>query len=49
MSINKPYKLAISVGYHTFDVTNDTWDKIPAILDEADSMLYKNKRSRKAK
>lgn len=46
---NKPFRLGISVGYKSFVVTDDTWHRISSFLDEADNMLYENKRARKAK
>ena len=47
-SIDKPYRLEISVGYKAFEITPDSWNEVPSLLEAADNMLYTNKRRRKS-
>ena len=47
-SIDKPYRLEISVGYKAFEITPASWNEVPSLLEAADNMLYTNKRRRKS-
>jgi len=45
---DKPYKLRISIGYREFTVDSDTMKVFSSYMEEADTMLYENKRKHKA-
>ena len=45
---DKPYKLRISIGYREFTVDSDTMKIFSSYMEEADTMLYENKRKHKA-
>ena len=43
----KDFALGISVGYSEFTITEDILEEVPGLLNEADELLYQNKRRRK--
>ena len=43
----KTYKLNISIGYRKFTVDSETMKKLPTYMEDADKMLYDNKRKHK--
>jgi diguanylate cyclase (GGDEF)-like protein len=46
---SKPYSLSMSVGYREFVKDEDTWNHISQYIEEADALLYQNKRRKKGK
>jgi diguanylate cyclase (GGDEF)-like protein len=47
LTSGKPYKLKISIGYRKFPVDSETMKKLPSYMEDADKMLYDNKRKHK--